>query len=182
MNYEAPKQITNLHEMFQMQNYLQTHVYGDGSSPSDLLARIRGNYLPGTPVEEIDHSFLIENFKNMHIAITDELHEALAEMGWKPWASSRHFNEQAVKGELVDAFHFFINMCMLAGVSADDLIEGYVNKSGKNIARQEAGYDGVSTKCPACHRALDDDAVKCTKDDGEFWCDELRYGEVFNAS
>lgn len=182
MKHEAPKQITNLHEMFQMQNYLQTHVYGDGTSPSDLLERIRANYLPGTPVEEIDHSFLIENFKNMHIAITDEFHEALDEVGWKPWASSRHFNEEAVKGELVDAFHFFINMCMLAGVTADDLIEGYVKKSGKNIARQEAGYDGVATKCPACHRALDDEAVKCTKNEKEFWCDHLKHGEVFDAS
>ena len=32
----------------------------------------------------------------------------------------------------------------------------------KNAKRQEEGYDGVSTKCPGCHRALDDDAVLCT--------------------
>lgn len=152
--HEAPKQITNLHEMFQQQDYLQTHVYGDGTSPTELLniTDDEGDNYKGIAIEE---------YKNMHVALVDELHEALNEIGWKPWASSQHFNQEAVKGELVDAFHFFMNLCMIAQVTPDDLIQGYINKSAKNIQRQEDGYDGVSTKCPGCGRALDDDAVHC---------------------
>src|SRR5690606_23168798 len=108
----------------------------------------------------------------MHIALIDELHEALAEIGWKPWATSQHFNQAAVKGELVDAFHFFMNLCMVAKVSPEDLIQGYINKSAKNIQRQADGYDGVSTKCPRCNRALDDEAVLCYRDLATKWDDK----------
>jgi len=115
----------------------------------------------------------LQFYKDMHIALIDELHEALDEMGWKPWATSKHFNEEAVQGELVDAFHFFMNLCMTAGMTPEDLFVKYYRKRTKNIKRQEEGYDGVSTKCPHCRRALDDDAVQCHEDPlhpGSFIC------------
>ena len=116
----------------------------------------------------IDYSQLtdeqkIAHFKEMKIAFDDEIHEALGEMGWKPWATSRHFNTEAVQGELVDAWHFFMNLMWISGMGPQVLFEKYQAKRLKNIARQQAagGYDGVSTKCRGCKRALDDDAVKC---------------------
>jgi len=116
------------------------------------------------------------------LALEDELHEALAETGWKPWATSRHLNREAYKGELVDALHFFMNLMALADISADELLAGYQVKREKNAKRQEDGYDGVSEKCPFCKRALDDDAVNCgwtkdIEDDEFFWCDAIE-GEV----
>lgn len=151
MTVEQPKQIETLEDMFQNQNYLQTVVYGNGVSLTE--------YLELYPVH-----VSIQFYKDMHVALIDELHEALAEIGWKPWATSNHFNQEAVKGELVDAFHFFMNLCLVSGVSAQDLIDGYTSKSAKNIQRQADGYDGVSTKCTVCKRALDDAAVRCTAD------------------
>lgn len=103
----------------------------------------------------------IAEFKEMKLALEMELAEALDEMGWKPWASSRHFNVDAVQGELIDAWHFFMNLCFIAGLTPEKLFELYKVKNEKNVARQLAGYDGVSTKCPKCKRALDDNAVKC---------------------
>lgn len=103
----------------------------------------------------------IYEFKEMKLALEMELAEALDEMGWKPWASSKHFNQLAVQGELVDAWHFFMNLCFIAGMTPEDLMAGYLVKNAKNKKRQVEGYDGVSTKCPHCKRALDDDAVKC---------------------
>ena len=47
------------------------------------------------------------------LALEDELHEALAETGWKPWAKSKHVNRDAFVGELVDAFHFFMNLMLV---------------------------------------------------------------------
>jgi len=102
------------------------------------------------------------------VALTDELHEALAEVGWKPWATSRHINRDAYRGELVDAFHFFMNLMMVADITPSELMAEYYKKRQKNADRQAAGYDGVSTKCPGCHRALDDDAVECEQT-GVFW-------------
>lgn len=98
------------------------------------------------------------------LALTDELHEALAEIGWKPWATSRHINTEALQGELVDAMHFLGNLILASGMSADRLMRLYRAKRATNAKRQENGYDGVTTKCPVCKRALDDPAVSCTYD------------------
>jgi hypothetical protein len=131
-----------LDKMFELQRELQLNTYGKD---------------PGTLTGEERIQFL----KDMHVAQIDEMHESLGEIGWKPWATSKHVNEAAMQGELVDEFHFFMNRCMAVGMTPDMLYDKYVAKRNKNIARQEAGYDGVSEKCPGCRRALDDDAVAC---------------------
>lgn len=99
--------------------------------------------------------------KDMSLALMDEIHEALAEVGWKPWATSRHVNEEAFKGELIDAWHFLMNLFIVAGMDADEIQRRYHKKRQQNQQRQTDGYDGVDGKCPACHRALDDEAVTC---------------------
>jgi len=93
-------------------------------------------------------------------ALTDELHEAMQEVGWKPWATSNHVNESAFLDERVDAFHFFMNM-LLAGTVYTDVdslsaafFARYEAKHAKNIQRQQEGYDGVSDKCSECKREL----------------------------
>jgi hypothetical protein len=147
--------LDRLGEMFELQGDLQRETYG--AHPADI-----------TSLQE-----RVQFGKDMHIAITDELHEALGEISWKPWAKGEYFNEEAYQGELVDAFHFFMNLCMLGNMTPEVLFEKYKAKRLKNIKRQEDGYDGVSTKCPRCKRALDDAAVKCRPDPlvpGSFIC------------
>lgn len=144
-----------LEQMFNAQRSLQLEAYG--KDPADIT----------------DADERIRFIKDMHIALTDELHEAIGETGWKPWASSQHVNEEAFKGELVDAFHFFMNLCMVVGMGPDELMEKYFKKRQKNIDRQKAGYDGVSTKCPGCGRAMDDEAVHCRvnlRHPHQVWC------------
>jgi dimeric dUTPase (all-alpha-NTP-PPase superfamily) len=148
-----------LTHMLEMQRTLQL-MYNDGKAiedftPEERMAAIRDNVL----------------------ACTDELHEALAETGWKPWATSNHINTEAFKAEMVDAWHFFMNLMLHSGMTADDLYQGYITKNAKNIQRQADGYDGVSTKCPRCHRAADDEAVECRPhdtSDGAWWCDQAK--------
>lgn len=97
------------------------------------------------------------------LALMDELHEALAETGWKPWAKSKHVARDAYVSELVDAFHFLMNLMLVVDCDADEFLAKYFEKRGINAARQAAGYDGVTGKCPDCKRALDDVAVTCTE-------------------
>lgn len=108
-------------------------------------------------------------------AATDELHELLGEIGWKPWAKSRHINLEAARGEWIDALHFMLNLALVLGLDdADEIMRRYLAKREKNAKRQEENYDGVSTKCPGCNRALDDDAVACYEYEdqpGTFWCE-----------
>lgn len=96
------------------------------------------------------------------LALEDELHEALAETGWKPWATSNHLNRAAYVSELVDAFHFFMNLMLVADCNAEEFLNKYVEKRKINIKRQEEGYDGIAGKCRMCKRAFDDPAVTCT--------------------
>jgi hypothetical protein len=102
------------------------------------------------------------------LALMDELHEGLAETGWKPWAKSKHVNRDAFVSELVDAFHFLMNLMLVVDCSADEFLDKYFVKRGLNEARQANGYDGIAGKCFTCKRALDDTAVTCT----EFACCE----------
>lgn len=98
------------------------------------------------------------------LALEDELHEALNEIGWKPWTASNHVNENALRGELIDAFHFLMNLFIVSGMNHVDVFDAYQAKRIVNAKRQLDGYDGLSTKCRHCSRALDDPAVSCTSE------------------
>lgn len=104
-------------------------------------------------------------------AAEDELHEAMQEVGWKPWATSRHLNREAFLDEIVDAMHFVGNMILTCALKfpeldgkltddytdirglADELWQRYRAKVQKNIDRQREGYTGLD-KCPQCGRDL----------------------------
>jgi hypothetical protein len=98
----------------------------------------------------------------MTTACTSELHEALAETGWKPWASSNHINREEWMGEMADAWLFFMNLMLVGGMTAEDLTQRTAKKQDNAYKRIRDGYDGVSTKCPRCRRAYDNEGVKCT--------------------
>lgn len=120
-------------------------------------------YNNGKAIEDFTPEERMQAIRDNVLACTDELHEALGETGWKPWATSNHLNVDAFRAEMVDAWHFFMNLMLHSGMTADDLYQGYVAKHAKNHKRQDEGYDGVTTKCPGCKRAYDDDAVKCNQ-------------------
>lgn len=140
-------QIDRLQEMFDAQRDLQLRMKPVGRDPATLTGQER-----------------VQFFKDMKLAVESELQEMLDEMSWKPWAQGEYFNEEAVWGEIIDHWHFFLNLCLVAKLTPEMLYERYMVKRQINIKRQEDGYDGVSTKCPKCKRALDDEAVKCFYD------------------
>ena len=73
--------------------------------------------------------------------ITEELGEAGNCLKNKPWKQTQvetdvdHFIE-----ELADAFHFWIELCIMIGLTADDLFEFYYKKSEVNAFRQRSKY------------------------------------------
>ena len=117
-----------------------------------------------------------EYLKDMALATLDEVHELLGEIGWKPWASSKHINTEEARGEWIDAWHFMMNMANKLGMDETMIQTMYYAKAEINLQRIQDGYDGVSTKCPGCKRALDDPAVECYKSKNRsnmpYWCYE----------
>ena len=76
------------------------------------------------------------------LAMISELSEVLDEVNFKWWKNAKPIDDASLKGELVDVLHFFVSMCIEAGMSADDLFETYVGKNKENVMRQE----GLSQK------------------------------------
>ena len=70
------------------------------------------------------------------LAMLSELAELLDEVNFKWWKNAKPIDEPALHGELVDILHFFISMCIRAGLDADRLFEGYVAKNKENFDRQ----------------------------------------------
>jgi dUTPase-like protein len=99
--------------------------------------------------------------KEMNLAAQVELVEALDEIGWKSWASSRHINRAAFINELVDVLHFAFNMLAAVQCSDRELYNRFREKAIINARRVMNGYTGVEEKCPRCNRALDDPETRC---------------------
>ncbi len=114
--------------------------------------------LLGHDYNNMSEEELVEYIKNQVLALLDEGHEALNEVGWKPWASSRHVNREAFAGELVDILCFLVNLALAAGLDAHDFYRLHQEKALRNIKRQEqaGGYSVLEGKCPGCGRAIDD--------------------------
>lgn len=116
----------------------------------------------GYDFNAMDNAKLTEYIRLNTLALTDELHEALNETHWKPWASSPPGFRDRDKfvGELIDAIHFLVNLCLAARMTPDELIDAFAGKNKVNHKRQDEGYSG-NEKCdgPDCGRALDEPDV-----------------------
>lgn len=110
-------------------------------------------YKPG--LRELPQKELEDWMRTNVLAAEDELHEALAEISWKPWAKSEFFNREAFIGEIVDVLHFVANMLGAANCTDAELNAAYLEKMERNRERQRQGYTGLD-KCTNCNRAADD--------------------------
>jgi hypothetical protein len=133
----------------------------------------------GINFDEMNAVQVVQYIRDQHQALGMELSEALDEVEWKPWAQTflnPRINRGAFVGELVDVLHFWMNMALAVSGSstieelADEIFTRYALKNRTNVQRQVDGYDGRSTKCGGCGRAVDDVAVQCTREGDQGYC------------
>lgn len=134
----------SLEGMLEHQHQMQIKSFGADPASLDLAARVQ---------------FL----KDMILALEDELHEAMGEFGWKPWSERVFIDENPLKGELIDAWHFFMNLCIAAGLGTEEWYDRYYGKAEVNRKRQVEGYDNTN-KCSTCRRALDEPEENLSSD------------------
>lgn len=73
--------------------------------------------------------------------ITEELGEAMNCLKNKPWKQTQMETDRThYEEEIIDAFHFFIELCILSGFDANSLTEMYLAKSQVNKFRQRSKY------------------------------------------
>lgn len=82
-------------------------------------------------------------------SLTSEFAETLERLPWKHWKKysddqkKEWFSEdEKVETfyELIDMFHFFLNMCLAMGLDHDTFVSLYLTKNEENFKRQERGY------------------------------------------
>ena len=98
----------------------------------DKLKRERG--LEDIPMEQW--------LQKQTLAMLSELAELLEEVNFKWWKNPHALSKANIHEELSDILHFFVSMCIEAGMTADDLHAQYVGKNQENVRRQ----DGLSQK------------------------------------
>ena len=95
-----------------------------------------------------------ENFKakqefiNLNtLAAIDELMEAIRETSWKNpayikggWKKTQSFNNEKFKEEIIDIWHFLINLTIAARMDEKELVKRFINKNLENSNRKDRGY------------------------------------------
>jgi dimeric dUTPase (all-alpha-NTP-PPase superfamily) len=95
------------------------------------------NLFDGFVKKERNLNFSKEEWIQKEILATlSELSELLTEVNFKWWKNPKPLNEDNIKDELVDILHFFVGMCLNAGMSADELFDRYLAKNKENFDRQ----------------------------------------------
>ncbi len=78
-------------------------------------------------------------FLNFELAMRQESAEAIDSLNWKWWKKDEE-DWDNIKVELVDMLHFWVSMCTIAGMSAQDVSDLYFKKNKLNFKRQDEGY------------------------------------------
>ena len=76
----------------------------------------------------------------MTIACIDEVMEAIRETRFKDWKKNQEYNEDKFQDELVDAWHFLINLSLASGMTAQSLYDKFTEKNKINHERQDRKY------------------------------------------
>jgi len=106
---------------------------------------IEGKALPCVVPDEVPvpvNSYLGQHqIKEQIFRTIIELAEAADCMKNKPWKQTMMETDVThMKEEMADAFHFFIQTCILMGIDAEELYNLYFKKSEVNKFRQRSQY------------------------------------------
>lgn len=82
------------------------------------------------------------------LAMLSEMAELLDEVNFKWWKNPKPVDARAVKEELVDILHFFVSMCLRAGLSPQEMYDIYKQKNHENLNRQLGLSDKPGYRAP----------------------------------
>lgn len=112
-----------LDRLLEQQRAIQLHHYG--RDPGEL----RG-------------AQLVDAIRTNVLALEDELHEVLAECGWKPWKQAGYgrVNRKDYINELADSLLFLFNLMLLQRVTGREMVRALRAAWKKNRTRVKNGY------------------------------------------
>ena len=90
------------------------------------------------PIINIEHRQEYINIQSLALIV--EITEALQETPWKPWKQNSTYDRLKFQKELIDCWHFLINLSLVAFETENDFYQMFIEKNNINIKRQEDGY------------------------------------------
>jgi predicted house-cleaning noncanonical NTP pyrophosphatase (MazG superfamily) len=82
-------------------------------------------------LKDISHDCMHELFEAVHLLKNSKNHRK---------TDVSQFSRDEFVEELCDALHFFVEICIFAGVSEEELFQAYMDKGDKNVDRIMEGY------------------------------------------
>jgi dimeric dUTPase (all-alpha-NTP-PPase superfamily) len=73
-------------------------------------------------------------------AILHEVIELQAETSWKWWKTPKEISMEKCQQEVIDIWHFLIQLSIELGMDANTIVSRYLQKHKENINRQKEGY------------------------------------------
>jgi dimeric dUTPase (all-alpha-NTP-PPase superfamily) len=73
-------------------------------------------------------------------ALVHEAIELQRETNWKWWKKEVEINPEKIQEEIIDMWHFLIQISIEAGLDSKKLIEKYIEKNEENLKRQLNDY------------------------------------------
>lgn len=90
---------------------------------------------------KLNNNVLTQEFRrDMILAAIDELTEALRETPWKPWKKQQQYNKENFRKEIIDLWHFVINLSLAAEFTSQELFDEFNKKHQINNERQKNKY------------------------------------------
>lgn len=90
----------------------------------------------GREVDPQDPEAVSAYIRDVVLCATDELHEVLGEVNWKPWKDSRGIKDRdKYREEMADVLHFILDLYLAAGLTGQDIVVDYMAKHYENIRR-----------------------------------------------
>lgn len=116
---------------------IQSGVSSDSSIIDELLTlQTSLEQAWGRLPDPDDNAAVSSYIRQTVLCATDELHELLHEVHWKPWKASCGIRDvEAYREELADVLHFILDLYLAAGLTGDDLVNDYVSKYKENMRR-----------------------------------------------
>jgi dimeric dUTPase (all-alpha-NTP-PPase superfamily) len=113
------------------QDYLKSEkVDGTSQSPENKMKRLY----------ETSEPFSGYRIFMLSSALLHEVVELQRETGWKWWKTEKVIEGQRIQEEVIDLWHFLIQLSIEAGLDPELLISKYIEKNKVNTKRQQQGY------------------------------------------
>ena len=73
-------------------------------------------------------------------ALLHEVVELQRETDWKWWKTEKGLDNHRIQEEVIDLWHFLIQLSIEAGLDPELLVSKYIEKNKENTKRQQQGY------------------------------------------